>query len=920
VLRPGLQATATWVLFLLLISGTSPMRAAAGVGSCGPANERARPSQPEMSECLGDTCGEARDVRSALEAAPQRCRGKSCSSEAAKASAKTHIRRGQLTDAFGVLAELIRLDPTSIRPFLAEEEQTKAPPDPAEAVRFYQSRVDSARSKGDRLAEARALLDSAGSYQDRDEYDVALERYSRSAQYFLRAGDHKLATRALIGIAEVYQLIGDLDEAERWLKDALAEADAARDRNLQFRVQAMLASVAVDAEDWNDVTEYTRDALRHSQELLQAWAANESSTVSLPITPDGAVALQMLGEVEALSGHFESAIACSKVALALHRTAARQQADALGDVALDLYHLGLAYTEAGYLDDAWTVLGEASRIDEHRHDANDYLLLNAMGTVCERRGRLEEAVRFYNRATDVLEGIGATQRAGTVQVSVHEQALSFYLDGISALLKLQERRPEAGYTSDAFLHLERGRAQALLRLLREARDPRAGTLAEIKRALSEQYRPGRERHADLTAALSKQASILQAAIGSGSAKIQPHGTLPKIASVSDVQGLLENQTAILEYALGAKVSGDNVGALWVVTRESVRVHELRYPNRIEKLVTDYRKKLETPPPFAREEVESQRLLGEKLYRALLGPASRQIHGKLHLIIVPCGSLYYLPFEALIHPRARGNGAPLSALDYLGGTHAVSYSPSASVLFFLDEKERIEKARRGAPQLPLLAFGALELPVAQATRGGGGGVVSSFTPLPYSAREVNRIAGILGGSSDPDAVNLGERATKERFEGMDLSRYRILHFATHADAGDDVRFGQPTLVFSGNELLTMSDIFDLRLNAELVVLSACKTARGKLYQSEGLVGLTSAFLDAGSRAVVASLWRVNDQSTSLFMGAFYKYLKAGKPKAEALRLARNRVMKSKMWSVALGKEQSLASPFFWAPFILIGGPH
>ena len=157
MLRPGLQATATWVLFLLLISGTSPMRAAAGVGSCGPANERARPSQPEMSECLGDTCGEARDVRSALEAAPQRCRGKSCSSEAAKASAKTHIRRGQLTDAFGVLAELIRLDPTSIRPFLAEEEQTKAPPDPAEAVRFYQSRVDSARSKGDRLAEARAL-------------------------------------------------------------------------------------------------------------------------------------------------------------------------------------------------------------------------------------------------------------------------------------------------------------------------------------------------------------------------------------------------------------------------------------------------------------------------------------------------------------------------------------------------------------------------------------------------------------------------------------------------------------------------------------------------------------------------------------------------------------------------------------------
>src|SRR5439155_645567 len=167
--------------------------------------------------------------------------------------------------------------------------------------------------------------DSAGSYQDRDEYDVALARYNRAAQYFLRAGDHRRATRALIGIAEVYQLIGDLDEAERWLKDALAEADAADDRNLQFRVQAMLASVAVDAENWHDVTEHTGGALQQGHDLLQGWAAAESPEASLPITPDGAVALQMLGEVEALSGDFKSAIACSTLALALHRTAARRQ-------------------------------------------------------------------------------------------------------------------------------------------------------------------------------------------------------------------------------------------------------------------------------------------------------------------------------------------------------------------------------------------------------------------------------------------------------------------------------------------------------------------------------------------------------------------------------------------------------------------
>jgi CHAT domain-containing protein len=115
---------------------------------------------------------------------------------------------------------------------------------------------------------------------------------------------------------------------------------------------------------------------------------------------------------------------------------------------------------------------------------------------------------------------------------------------------------------------------------------------------------------------------------------------------------------------------------------------------------------------------------------------------------------------------------------------------------------------------------------------------------------------------------------------------------------------------------MSKILTLSLDADLVVLSACETAKGKMLLGEGVVGLTSAFLYAGSRSVVASLWTVNDQSTSLFMEAFYRNLKEGVSKAEALRRARVQLMQAK--GDVGGVTIDYAAPYFCAPFILVGG--
>jgi len=551
-----------------------------------------------------------------------------------------------------------------------------------------------------------------------------------------------------------------------------------------------------------------------------------------------------------------------------------------------------------------------------------------MGSVKEKEGRLDEALRLYSGATDILERIGREQRAGGVQLSVREQTVSFYLDAVSTLLKLQADESDPAIARQAFHYLERGKARTLLDLLNQARDPGSDRIQTIKSALTKPAAVVRQEHSDLDAAVAEEEAAVPAASSNGAVGVRPHAGSGEIASVMDLQATLDDRTTLLEYALGEKVSGEEVFALWVITRREVRVCALPRGSRIADLVARYRKTLEIPL-IDLDAIRSHLRLGQRLYHLLIQPAANQIKGRDRLVVVPAGALYYLPFEALIGPTSGGDdrrNLTFSSAPYLAKQYAVSYAPSASVLVFLARRRSAEDAGKGEAQFPLLAFGD---PLYSSVPGSGGVAVNvrgtyeqmgrGFSRLPYSANEVQRIASLYAVDAGSDAINLRERATKRRLDRMDLTRYRMLHFATHAVMGDEVKWiNQPTLVLSDmgeeNPFLKMSDIFDLRLDADLVVLSACRTAAGKLYRGEGLVGLTSAFLYAGSRSVVASLWPVYDPSTSLFMEAFYKHLRGGATKAEALRLARTEIMESTIQSDAVGR---LAAPYYWAPFVLIG---
>jgi CHAT domain-containing protein len=189
---------------------------------------------------------------------------------------------------------------------------------------------------------------------------------------------------------------------------------------------------------------------------------------------------------------------------------------------------------------------------------------------------------------------------------------------------------------------------------------------------------------------------------------------------------------------------------------------------------------------------------------------------------------------------------------------------------------------------------------------------NFTSLPYTRAEVDAISALY--PKGQRQVYLGAQAREEVVKAERLDQYRYLHFATHGLINEQIpsRSGIVlSLIGDSKEdgILQMREIMHLKLNADLVTLSACSTALGKLVDGEGMIGLTRAFIYAGADSVVVSLWNVNDSATAELMRDFYQNLKRGLPKDDALRQAKLKLLNS--------SQPAWRHPYFWAPFVLEG---
>jgi CHAT domain-containing protein len=303
---------------------------------------------------------------------------------------------------------------------------------------------------------------------------------------------------------------------------------------------------------------------------------------------------------------------------------------------------------------------------------------------------------------------------------------------------------------------------------------------------------------------------------------------------------------------------------------------------------------------------------------LLAPAADRLKGKA-LVIVPDGLLCYLPFQLLVDADDK----------YLIESHRVRYAPSLTTLHLTRQWANDRDRRKEPPGCALFALGDPDYgptkldvfdPAAALARSEGSTRGEAFLRLKHSGREVADLEKLFG--KDKCWVLLGrdasEAAVKKASGSGELTRYRYLHFACHGVLGRGP--GQhPGLVLSltaasgkddawggvDDGYLGADEVLNLRLNADLVVLSACRSGKGRLHAGEGVEGLARSFLYAGSRGVVCTLWSVDDAATAKLMVEMYARLKDGTPAADALRAAQLELVKA-------GRP-----PFYWAAFVLNG---
>jgi CHAT domain-containing protein len=605
----------------------------------------------------------------------------------------------------------------------------------------------------------------------------------------------------------------------------------------------------------------------------------------------------------------------------------------LGDVYLNLSQ----YEKArGYYEQALVIRRE---IKDRRGEGQ---ALVGLARALRDHGYLSQARAQVEGALPLIESIRTDIAGQELRTSYFASVQNYYGLYIDILMRLHKQRPDEGYVAAALQASERARARSLLELLTEARiEIRQGvdlTLLERERNLRRQLnaKAGHQtrllsrNHTEQEAAevnkeiqaLTMQYQELQAQIRVASPRYAAL-TQPQPLTLEQTQQLLDAETLLLEYALGEERS-----YLWAVTPNSITGHELPGRTEVEAAARRLYDSLSSSSSLSEQKEASA------VSRMLLGPLAGQLSSSKRLLIVASGALQYLPFGALPAPAVSeqsGRSGQTSANRPLIVDHEIVSLPSASTLAVL--RHELSGRRPAAKTVAVLADPVFDrndprvkaatsqvaasrpadLSVSNLERSAREAGLLSFDRLRSTRREADEILALARADEGLKAVDFEASRATAMSEG--LGQYRVVHFATHGLLNSQ----HPELsgmVFSlvddrgqpQDGFLRAHEVYNLKLGADLVVLSGCQTALGKEVKGEGLLGLTRGFMYAGAPRVVASLWRVPDQATAELMRQFYKgMLTDGLRPAAALRAAQIGMLKGQRW----------AAPYYWAAFVLQG---
>jgi CHAT domain-containing protein/Tfp pilus assembly protein PilF len=776
-------------------------------------------------------------------------------------------------------------------------------------------------------------------YSAMGQYDRALN-YNQQALALLReAKIPRLEAAQLTIRGELYMGLGQYDRALEYYQQALAVNKEAKDCFVEGSLLSSLGWLYYRMGQNDRAREYFLKALAaHRAVCFQPF----NRPFELKNRGAEAGDLNNLGCICTDSGQYDQAREYFQQAVAINRSLKNR-----ANEGVNLNNLGILYRHLGQYDQARKALEEAIKIArEVSSPENIWRPQAELGAIEVKLGDPDQAIKYYRQALDTIEGLRAGLAEKENRTSFMQTKQHVYDGFIELLRSLHEKNPTKGYDRDALEIFERKQGRLFLEEigksgarnfagLPEEVKNREGELENRRNQVQVTFEKARSQsQVDASRLISLEADMEQVKSALKALQDELRSKYPDYYALKYPQPatLADLQTKVLqpgEYLLVYGVMEDKT-CLWVIGKEVFRLQTVPAGEKeLARKVAAYRHLVlktgdaeegKVPPQDAGKEAPGK--LRQELHNLLIpGQVQAALIPGSRLYIVPTGPLYSLPFEALETQAAE---APL---HYLVEDYAVAYLSSASLLKTLREAQA---RKRTQPAYPLLAFanprygkvsgaqsdetsvrGLQTRAYLEIMRGG-------FAELPETEDEARAIKELLKAPENSKPLIVKEAASRSTVFALNqtsrLEAYRYLVFACHGILPGEVdQIMQPALVLAypqKNGYLTMADVFGLKLNAQLVSLSACNTGRGSQVKGEGVMGLTRAFMYAGTSAVSVTLWSVESQSAKELNVGMYRYLSRDRGRASALRVIKLSLLRGE-------KGDEYRDPFFWAPLVVFG---
>lgn len=813
-----------------------------------------------------------------------------------------------------------------------------------EAIRLWEAVAQQAGEDANAAAWLKARVGAL--YQQERQWTQAQAAY-QSCWSLLQAGDDAAAkSQALLALGQCRQNLNDLPGAASWYDQAQQTALAAGNELWAAAALNNLGIVAWGRGDLDAAQGYYAQALTLRQRLVPGSAAV-------------ARVLNNLGLVVRARGDLDAAHNYHIRALDIHQRVVRR--DSL-EASHCLNNLGIIAWERGDLDAAHDFYARGLHIDEQLapESLDVAYSLNNLGALASKRGDLPAAHDYYSRALSLLERLApasleeamarnnlgwvAYERGDLLAARDSHKRAVHIIEDLRQRLPLAEARAlflahhnsaEAYYNllrtltalhdlPAAFTAFEGVRARALVELLAEQslvleEDAGPSPLRTKRHNLAETRQTCYQRlsrfNAREDAAQIEQIhqEIRQIAVQERALETALRGESPRSAAaalqyvpppddLALARQTLDADTLLLEYAVD-----EDAAYLFALSQDDQQLYRLPIAcSDLSRRVHAFRAALARRGAY-RDEARA-------LYDLLLRPAQTLLDRAERLLLCPDGPLHALPLAALIEALP---GAPPSAAERFLVEAKPLHTIASMRLYAQLRQVSSPGDERGAPSGTLLALGdpaydaaapgtpsASEATHAFVTGGG------QLTPLPSTRKEVRAIGKLYG---EQAIVRLGKRATRSEVL-RHAGGARVLHFACHGLLDDQDPLASALALTPAGEnddglLRAYEIITQMRLAADLVVLSACSMGLGREMRTEGVIGMTRALQHAGAKTVLVSLWEIQDTSTADLMVAFHRALRAGAPKDEALQQAQLLLLR--------GKNDAVRHPFHWAAFTLTG---